>query len=225
MTNTLEFHTITITGEDALKFLQGQLTCDVVQVGLSPSLGAYCDHKGRVLANFWIQQIADSYSLIVAASIAEATLTTLKKYGTFSKVDIDSSAECPPTINTNRLNYIEQGMAFIVAETSLLFTPQMLNWEQFGGVSFDKGCYLGQEIVARTQHLGKLKRHLHHFESNSAIVAAAGDKVVNPKNESIGVVCDSMIKGDKLVGLAVLHDNALSERLILNDSDLKLLSA
>lgn len=225
MMNMLEFNAITVTGSDALKFLQGQLTCDMKQVTTTPSLGAYCDHKGRVLTNFWIQQVADGFCLATPASLSEVTLNTLKKYGAFSQIDIHSSNQCSATISTDRLTYIEQGVAFVVAETSLLFTPQMLNWERLGGVSFSKGCYLGQEIVARTQHLGKLKRHLHRVESNSTLIAAAGDKVVNTKNETIGIICDSVINNNQLTGLAVLHDQALNERLILNGIDLRIFDA
>ncbi len=48
----------------------------------------------------------------------------------------------------------------LVPATSELFVPQMLNYELVGGVSFKKGCYPGQEVVARSQYLGKLKRRM-----------------------------------------------------------------
>jgi len=48
----------------------------------------------------------------------------------------------------------------IVPATAELFVPQMLNFEVAGGVSFKKGCYPGQEVVARSQYLGKLKRRM-----------------------------------------------------------------
>jgi folate-binding protein YgfZ len=46
------------------------------------------------------------------------------------------------------------------------FVPQMADFEKIGGVSFHKGCYPGQEIVARTQYLGKVKRHLYRVQSD-----------------------------------------------------------
>lgn len=220
MMNTLAFQTIIVTGEDAESFLQGQFTCDMTKVTNELSLGAYCDAKGRMLSNFWIDRTESGFCLIIPAEVAEITANTLKKYGAFSKVHIDIHQAALDGLQTNRLSYIEQGLAFIVAATSQLFTPQMINWEKHGGVSFEKGCYLGQEIVARTQHLGKLKRHLHQFSGNSMIQACAGDKIVNPKNEAIGVVCDCVIKDDQITGLAVIHDSALSDRLILNDCEL-----
>lgn len=55
---------------------------------------------------------------------------------------------------------IESGTPHIVAATQEKFVPQMINFELLGGVNFQKGCYPGQEIVARSQYLGKLKRRM-----------------------------------------------------------------
>jgi folate-binding protein YgfZ len=65
---------------------------------------------------------------------------------------------------------IEAGMPRIVAATQEAFTPQMVNYElaAVGGVSFHKGCYPGQEIVARTQYLGKVKRRMYRVKIESA---------------------------------------------------------
>lgn len=56
---------------------------------------------------------------------------------------------------------IDAGIPVITLATQDKFVPQMLNWEVVGGVSFQKGCYPGQEIVARMQYLGKLKERLY----------------------------------------------------------------
>ena len=65
---------------------------------------------------------------------------------------------------------IHAGIPVILPQTQEQFTPQMANFEAIGGVSFNKGCYTGQEIVARTQYLGKVKRRLYlaHLDSDSA---------------------------------------------------------
>ncbi len=57
-----------------------------------------------------------------------------------------------------RLSEIHAGVPQIAAATQEQFVPQMVNFELLGGVNFKKGCYPGQEIVARSQYLGKLKR-------------------------------------------------------------------
>ncbi len=56
---------------------------------------------------------------------------------------------------------IAAGNPLITAATVEEFVPQMLNYELIGGVSFKKGCYPGQEIIARTQNLGKIKRRMY----------------------------------------------------------------
>ncbi|MGH8243102.1 MAG: YgfZ/GcvT domain-containing protein, partial [Steroidobacteraceae bacterium] len=53
---------------------------------------------------------------------------------------------------------VSDGEPSVMPETAALWLPQMLNLDLIGGVSFSKGCYVGQEIVARAQHLGRLKR-------------------------------------------------------------------
>jgi len=68
---------------------------------------------------------------------------------------------------------IREGLPLITARTQDQLIPQMVNLELIGGVSFDKGCYTGQEIVARAQHLGKVKRRM--FLANVSDAAQAGD--------------------------------------------------
>lgn len=66
----------------------------------------------------------------------------------------------PTTPNAWRLGRIHAGIPTITKPTQEQFVPQMVNLELIGGVNFKKGCYPGQEIVARTQYLGKLKRRM-----------------------------------------------------------------
>ncbi|MGB5353273.1 MAG: hypothetical protein WBN32_06670 [Woeseia sp.] len=71
---------------------------------------------------------------------------------------------------------INCGITDIVPATSGKYTPHMLNLDQLGALSFSKGCYPGQEIVARTQHLGSVKRRVAHFRSAAPV--ALGDAVL-----------------------------------------------
>src|SRR5258706_278289 len=68
---------------------------------------------------------------------------------------------------------IRNGVPWVTAATQDQLVPQMANFELLGGVSFHKGCYTGQEVVARMQHLGKLKRRM--FLANVPAEAKAGD--------------------------------------------------
>lgn len=75
-----------------------------------------------------------------------------------------------------RLTDIRTGIPRITQATQEKFVPQMINFELIGGVNFKKGCYPGQEIVARTQYLGKLKRRVF-LASVASDRVAAGDEV------------------------------------------------
>ncbi|MCK9604989.1 MAG: folate-binding protein [Methylomonas sp.] len=68
-----------------------------------------------------------------------------------------------------RFEDISSGFPWFEASRSEQFIPQMLNIDQLGGISFSKGCYTGQEIVARTHYLGKAKRQLYLAESNEIL--------------------------------------------------------
>ncbi len=68
---------------------------------------------------------------------------------------------------------IRAGVPVITSATADLFVPQMANWDLIGGVNFHKGCYPGQEIVARMQYLGRLKERLHAFHAPGAPPAPA----------------------------------------------------
>jgi folate-binding protein YgfZ len=76
-------------------------------------------------------------------------------------------AECAGGAETEldwRLADIRAGLPQIYAATTETFVAQMLNLDLIDGISFTKGCYTGQEIIARTQHLGRIKRRLHRLE-------------------------------------------------------------
>ncbi len=73
---------------------------------------------------------------------------------------------------------IEAGLPRIVPASSELFVPQMLNFDLINAVNFKKGCYPGQEIVARSQYLGKLKRRM--LRGSSSVLPAPGDDIHSP---------------------------------------------
>jgi len=86
---------------------------------------------------------------------------------------------------------IMAGIPTVLPETSEAFVPQMANLELVGGVHFKKGCYPGQEIVARMQYLGKLKQRM--YRAHAADTAHAGDAIYAPDfpGQSAGTVVDA----------------------------------
>ena len=83
------------------------------------------------------------------------------------------------------LQEIRAGRPLISAATQDLFVPQMVNLEALGGIDFHKGCYPGQEIVARAQYRGQVKRRMFHLQ------APAGARLRPGEEYDGGVVVDS----------------------------------
>ncbi len=74
------------------------------------------------------------------------------------------------------LEEIRAGRPLITAATQDQFVPQMVNFETLGGIDFHKGCYPGQEIVARAQYRGEVKRRLRHFQAPSGTELKPGQE-------------------------------------------------
>lgn len=81
---------------------------------------------------------------------------------------------------------LRAGVASVFPATQEAFLPQMLGMETYGAVSFQKGCYPGQEIVARTHYLGDLKRRLAHAFAPRAV--QPGDSLLADGDEAAGTV-------------------------------------
>jgi hypothetical protein len=82
---------------------------------------------------------------------------------------------------------IDAGVPTVFAATRERFVPQMINFEVIGGVSFSKGCYPGQEVVARSQYRGKLKRRMQLAHGGVAVPAGA-DVFAEGDAEAAGTV-------------------------------------
>lgn len=86
----------------------------------------------------------------------------------------------PAGVPTWRWLDVRAALPLVTGATREEFVPQMADFEKIGGVSFHKGCYPGQEVIARTQYLGKVKRHLYRL--SSAAPLNAGDDLHSPAN-------------------------------------------
>lgn len=106
-----------------------------------------------------------------------ATQEFLEVYGAQVALDTAGLSFVSPLSDADwQAARIGSGITDIVPVTSGKYTPHMLNLDRLGALNFDKGCYVGQEIVARTQHLGSVKRRVAHF--HAAAPVALGDGVL-----------------------------------------------
>lgn len=222
---------IRVVGEDAVKFLQGQLTQDIALLDLLEArLAAFCNAKGRMQASFIVfKRSHEEILLVCSRDILAATLKRLSMFVMRAKARLsDASADFSlyglagnalesiaggahpawKKIDRGDANVVflhpgagqpralwcalantpapigphmalalwhwlevQSGVAMITQPIFEAFVPQMLNYESVGGVSFQKGCYPGQEVVARSQFRGTLKRraYLVHTEGTPTL--------------------------------------------------------
>ncbi|MGE4243043.1 YgfZ/GcvT domain-containing protein [Ramlibacter sp.] len=214
-------------GDEAAKFLHGQLTHDFALMGDADArLAAFCSAKGRMQASFiGFRRSADEILLVCSRDLLAPTLKRLSMFVLRSKAKLtdateefalhgiagealqalDPEARAPwtktdrgqaslvelyPADKVRRALWlapageapppgpllpheawlrgeVRSGVATLTAPIVEAFVPQMLNYESVGGVNFKKGCYPGQEVVARSQFRGTLKRraYLAHSEA------------------------------------------------------------
>ncbi|MDG1752396.1 MAG: tRNA-modifying protein YgfZ [Thalassotalea sp.] len=221
-----DYSAISLIGEEQSKYLQGQVTCDVNELEQKSLLhGAHCNAKGKVFSCFRLFNREQQHLLFQPKATIESSLSELKKFGVFAKVEISSTdnlafiaivgeqagehlkakfAQIPDSLSpvvqvgTTTLVYlageltryliieeseninaiistfelpvfssdiwnlleITEGIPALTMQTENEYVPQMLNMQAIHGISFTKGCYLGQETVARMQYLGKNKKAL-----------------------------------------------------------------
>ena len=239
---TLNFHgiaplnhlgVIRAEGEDAVKFLHGQLTHDFALLGMGQArLTAFLSAKGRMQASFigfkrsptevWLVcsrdllaptlkrlsmfvmrakcKLSDATAETQVFGLAGRTIETIAggAQPAWSKADFGTASvvHLPPAAGQPRALWVapvgepapagpaldpalwawgevQSGVATLSAPLVEAFVPQMLNYESVDGVSFKKGCYPGQEVVARSQFRGAIKRraYLAHTDTELAVGA------------------------------------------------------
>jgi hypothetical protein len=170
--------------DDALRSLGLELPTDADSVVRHQELLALRLSDGR--AELWVPAAqAEAIKAQLAAQLPEAPL------------------------NDWLLAQIRAGIGQVMGSTRELFIPQMINLQAVGGVSFKKGCYTGQEIVARMQYLGKLKRRLYRLElHDSQVPEPATALFSSARASSVGEVVVAARSGTGVELLAVLQDEA-----------------
>jgi folate-binding protein YgfZ len=112
---------------------------------------------------------------------------------------------------------IRAGVAHVTAATSDALIAQAANVELVGGVDFRKGCYPGQEIIARMQYLGRLKERLRGFHMEAPAPAAGAALHAPGRDEAVGIVVDAAPAPDGGVDLvAVTREDAVASPLTVD---------
>ena len=211
---------IQISGVDSAEFLQGQITNDINFVSENKILtSAICNVKGRVLAVFRILRISSGFLIFVNKSVAEKFKTHLEKYAVFFKTKIefiDKAIDGIEIISESdwKLNCIERGFVEITESISEVFTPHELNYQNLGLINFEKGCFTGQEVIARMHYRGKLKFSLAKFSVDERNLLKEFDFIFNKEGKKLGQV----VLEEKNEGLVTLKDKLVTKKDLFDEN-------
>ncbi len=108
---------------------------------------------------------------------------------------------------------IAAGQPQVYAATGEQFVAQMLNLDALGGIAFDKGCYTGQEIIARAHYRGRVKRRMQAFATNDSVALTPGERVTLPDGRSAQIVEAQSLPGggQRLLAVAPLPSLAADD--------------
>jgi folate-binding protein YgfZ len=147
-------------------------------------------------AEVGLKKIFNSLPMLADSAHTQDNLLIIKLPGAVPHYEIIGTAEAftqfPPTdsaINSWKYLNISAGIPNIYSATVSKFLPQEVNLITLNGVSFSKGCYTGQEIVARMHYRGQLKKQMFRGRVNSSAAPAPGADIFNAK--TCGILVDS----------------------------------
>ena len=192
-------------GADARRFLQGQLSNDLDLLSPERPLRAgLLSAQGRVIAVLLLFTAGADVLAVLPRDLAEQVKQQLTRFVLRAKLRIEdvsdqyavygvqdtlrralrvqAVAEPPPAGEPQEAAAwqaadVADGLPQIHAATSGKFVAQMLNLDRIGAVSFTKGCYTGQEIVARAHYRGRVKRRMQRFVARDTAPLVPGNRV------------------------------------------------
>lgn len=133
------------------------------------------------------------------------TLLVLPVAGAIAHWASLSAGRCLGGAEHARLNDILAGEGHVLPGAEDLFLPQALNYDVLHGVSFRKGCYTGQEVVARMHFKGQMKQRLQHVSWPGDTPLPAGTVLRDANGKALGELVDSVTAGGQIEALAVLR--------------------
>lgn len=203
-----------VTGTDCVDFFQRQVTADVEKLeDQTALLTAWCNIQGRVSSLMWLCKNAGTITLYIPDETYQAVMPRLQMFVLRDDVKFDAATACYGGIRDGQLvvseeeqsswtkALIDAGIPHLTTEACNQYLPQMLNLDCIGGLSFSKGCYPGQEIVARTHFRGKLKQRLLRLNAPSGET-----EIYNAKQEKAGNVL--LRHGDAVLAVVRLESLA-----------------
>ena len=135
---------------------------------------------------------------------------------------LDDLSISPLSTKDWKMADISAGIPTIYKENIEKFIPQMVNLDLINGISFSKGCYTGQEIVARVQHKGRVKQRMFHITGKANNKKIDSGTAILCEDTKVGTVIESLEDNGQMHALGVIKNDASKKRLVLDGTKIKL---
>lgn len=209
---------IEVFGQNPDKFLQGQLPCDINAIQEEHGImTALCNLKGNIIALIYVLRQHNKFYLILPKNLSDQVIKTLTAVAKLSRIElklnenlyvagilsnnlqritikdtpIAITATHQDLLNQWHITDLENNHPWIYPQTSEQFSPFDLGLQNTAGISFTKGCYRGQEIIARIHYLAKYKYKYETIiipRSNTSIIP--GQELILPKSTKPVTIID-----------------------------------
>src|SRR5262245_15570546 len=180
---------LAVRGADSAKFLQGQLSADTeaLETG-AHTLAGFHNPQGRAIAVLSITRVsAEEFRVALPRELVDGVSQRLRKFILRAKVTIET-APAGHDRPGDPLSAVRAGLPMVYAATSEQFVAQMLNLDVLGAISFNKGCYTGQEVIARAHYRGRVKRRMQRWLNPGPAELKPGDPARSADGRPLTVV-------------------------------------
>lgn len=207
-----------MTGHDVHSFLNNQLISDINKMS-AISYSAICNPKGRILYTLLLIPCENGFYVAVDQTLSN----DFQQYITMRIFRMDVQIETSSLQLVNQINAAETlqsfelyplgefnptsgdkfwqlmfslGLPWVTSLTTEKFIPQHLNLDQKNIIAFEKGCYPGQEIIARLHYLGQIKKRMQLIDTKESLDVQAGDKTMMVDLKQTVELCSPCIRTD-----------------------------
>lgn len=248
----------TVTGKDAVKFLQGQCTQDIESLAINTSAaGAFCTAKGRIVTNVWLHKKSEQCVWVICHQTTHAAIQKhLAKYVAFFRgtlieplpdniklfgyydtkiasdenktvfavhpelsyvwlnTDRETLPSCHPDMPNEsawRAKEIAHKVLWLDDQQIEKWIPQNVSLDDVLGISYTKGCYTGQEVVARLHYKGASKKSLVAIQYEGSSIS----KDLVQQGKVIGDIIQQSPLNNGTIALAVIKTDALEHPISL----------
>lgn len=228
------FSIITVSDLNSKTFLQNLCTANLNEITKNTwQISAFCTPQGKTQAIFALGALSENnYLILCPEPLSAFLLTTWQRFTLNQNIQLDKkNLNIHPLENKEKHIELQEnnlyisGLGDLTMQALILhkfpyltpeiqgkYLPQFFNLEENGGLSYQKGCYIGQEAIARAHYKSTINRHLYCLYSEQALHLSSGD-FLQQDGQNLATIIQSAPYQNGTLALVIAHDHAVEKPL------------